>query len=232
MNRKLYALRDQLRYATDRFARLDIPPFVKLGLLVAVAVLPFAAFVALQSDPEPESDPAPVQRAIDTSQRFPLVFPFGGNPDPVTPVEPEVVEMSPGPEPTSTGSPAVTQCNNGRDDDRDGKTDLRDPGCSSRTDRSESPDPASPKPAAPKAPSPAAPQGPTPAAPADPSPAPPKDPTPAAPTTPAPTTAAPPPKTQCNDGIDNDGDDDIDGEDFSCRKGSHWNNETSGISDN
>jgi hypothetical protein len=231
VNRKLYALRDQLRYATDRFARLDIPPFVKLGLLVAVAVLPFAAFVALQSDPEPESDPAPVQRAIDTSQRFPLVFPFGGNPDPVTPVEPEIVEMSPSPEPTSTGSPAVTQCNNGRDDDRDGKTDLRDPGCSSRTDRSESPDPASPKPPAPPAPKPPAPPAPMPPAPPAPMPPAPPAPMPPAPMPPAPVPPSPPPapKSQCSDGIDNDKDGDIDGEDFSCRKGSSWNNEASGI---
>lgn len=105
MNRKLYALRDRLRYATGRFARLDVPPFVKLGLLMSLAVLPFAAFVALQDEPEPESVAAPIQQAIDTSQRFPLVFPFGGNPDPVTPIEPEIIEMSPSPSPTPRKSP-------------------------------------------------------------------------------------------------------------------------------
>lgn len=151
-------LRDRWLDFTDRIARLDLPPFLKLGLLIAVAVLPFAAFVALQDDPEPEAEPTPLQQAIDTSQQVPLIFPFGGNPEPVTPiVEPEVVEMSPGPEPTPTRSLAVTQCSNGRDDDRDGMVDLRDPGCSSRTDKTESPNPASPKPGVSPAPKPASP---------------------------------------------------------------------------
>src|SRR5687767_4038680 len=124
------------RDLTDRVATMDIPPSLKLGLLVAVAVLPFAAFVALQDDSEPEPEPAAIAPPIDSSQRIPLVFPFGGNPEPVAPiVAPEVVEMSPAPEPTpSKPAAAPVQCANGKDDDRDGKVDLADAGCSSRTD--------------------------------------------------------------------------------------------------
>jgi hypothetical protein len=202
---------------TDRIARLDLPPFMKLGLLIAVAVLPFAAFVALQDEPEPETEPTPLQRAIDTSQQVPLIFPFGGNPDPVTPVvEPEVVEMSPSPEPTPTRSLAVTQCSNGRDDDRDGMVDLKDPGCSSRTDKTESPNPASPKPPAPPPPPPppASPPAPPPASPPASPPAPPPPSTP--PPTPPPSPTGPPPP-QCSDGVDNDDDGNVDMEDVLCR---------------
>lgn len=199
--------RDRWLDFTDRIARLDLPPFVKLGLLIAVAVLPFAAFVALQEEPEPDPEPTPVQRAIDTSQKIPLIFPFGGNPDPVTPVvEPEVVEMSPDPEPTPTRSPAVTQCSNGRDDDKDGKVDLKDPGCSSRTDKTESPDPASPKPPAGNPPAPA-PVSPPPPPPPPPPPAPPA--VPPAPPSPTPSPSHVP-RGECDDGIDNDGDGKID----------------------
>ena len=208
---------------------MDLPPFVKLGLLIAVAVLPFAAFVALQDDGEPEQEPeaAPVQRAIDTSQQIPLVFPFGGNPEPVTPVEdePEVVEMSPSPTPRPTSSTAPTQCSNGRDDDRDGKIDLRDPGCSSRADKTESPDPATPKrpaPPAPPAPRPPAPPAASPPAPPPPPPPPPAVPPsiPPAPPSPPPAPPTPPrvPRGECDDGIDNDGDGKTDLEDkVSCR---------------
>jgi hypothetical protein len=197
-------LRNKWLDFTDRIARLDLPPFVKLGLLIAVAVLPFAAFVALQEDPEPDPDPVPVQRAIDTSQQIPLIFPFGGNP--------EVVEMSPSPDPTPTRSPAVTQCSNGRDDDRDGKVDLKDPGCSSRTDKSESPDPSPAKPPAPPAPKPPAPAPASPAAAPPAAPPPPVPPVvPPAPVSPSPTPSpSHVPRGQCDDGLDNDGDGKID----------------------
>lgn len=201
-------LRNRWLDFTDRIARLDVPPFVKLGLLIAVAVLPFAAFVALQEGPEPDPEPTPVQQAIDTSQQIPLVFPFGGNPDPVTPVvEPEIVEMSPGPEPTPTRSLAVTQCSNGRDDDKDGKVDLKDPGCSSRTDKTESPNPATPKPPTPPAPEPPAP------APVSPPASPPAlPPPPAVPPAPPSPTSSPPhvPRGECDDLLDNDRDGKID----------------------
>ena len=209
-------LRDRWLDFTDRIARLDLPPFLKLGLLIAVAVLPFAAFVALQDDPEPEAEPTPLQQAIDTSQQVPLIFPFGGNPEPVTPiVEPEVVEMSPGPEPTPTRSLAVTQCSNGKDDDRDRMVDLRDPGCSSRTDTTESPNPASPRPPAPPPPPPPA----SPPAPPPPSPpAPPPPPPPVPPSIPpAPPSPTGPPPPECSDGVDNDDDGSIDAEDVLCR---------------
>lgn len=204
-------LRQRWRLIQDRFATMDVPPFVKLGLLVAVAVLPFAAFVALQDNGEEEPDPAPIQQAIDTSQQVPLLFPFGGAPDPVAPIEtPETVEMSPSPVPTPTKSPVPAQCANAKDDDKDGKVDLRDPGCSSRTDKTESPDPASPKPPAP----PVAPPAPVtppvvPPAPVTP-PVPP--PVPPAPVSPPPVSPTPPrvPLGECDDGIDNDHDGKID----------------------
>ena len=44
--------------------------------------------------------------------------------------------------------PPAAQCANGRDDDADGDVDLSDPGCSSSSDNSESPDPPTPPPAA------------------------------------------------------------------------------------
>ena len=44
--------------------------------------------------------------------------------------------------------PPAAQCANGRDDDGDGSVDLNDPGCSSSSDNSESPDPPTPPPAA------------------------------------------------------------------------------------
>jgi hypothetical protein len=202
------------RDLTDRVATMDLPPFLKLGLLVAVAVLPFAAFVALQDDSEPEEVvPAAIAPPIDPSQQVPLVFPFGGNPEPVAPiVEPEVVEMSPppAPKPTPTKSAAApAQCANGRDDDRDGRVDLADPGCSSRTDRSESPNPSPARPPAPPPPPPPPPPASPPAPPPPPPPVvppvvqPPPSPSPA----PSPTRHI---RGECDDGLDNDGDGRID----------------------
>ena len=49
--------------------------------------------------------------------------------------------------PSTTGTPPAPQCSNNVDDDNDGKVDFpADPGCSSATDDSESPDPAPPAP--------------------------------------------------------------------------------------
>lgn len=210
-------LRYRWRNLTDRVATLDFPPALKLGLLVAVAVLPFAAFVALQDDTEPEPDTAAIAPPIDRTQQVPLIFPFGGNPEPVAPiVEPEDVEMSPGVEPTPSptrSAAAPAQCANRKDDDRDGKIDLADPGCSSRTDKSESPDPRpAPKPPAPPPPPP--PPAASPAAPPPP-PMPPPPPPPAVPppVPPAPQSPSPTPRVprgECDDGIDNDGDGRID----------------------
>jgi outer membrane biosynthesis protein TonB len=208
---------DGWRNLTDRVATMDLPPALKLGLLVAVAVLPFAAFVALQDDSEPEPETAAIAPPIDRSQQIPLAFPFGGNPEPVAPiVEPEEVEMSPGVEPTpaATKSPAaLAQCANGKDDDRDGKVDLADPGCSSRTDRSESPNPATPRaPARSAAPPPPPPPPPPPAAsPPAPAPAPPPPAVVPPPASPAPSPTPPRvPRGECDDGIDNDRDGRID----------------------
>lgn len=209
MNQFVAQLRRKWLMTRDRFATLNLPPFIKLGLLVAVGVLPFAAFVALQNNDPAEPDAAPVQQAIDTSQKVPLLFPFGGNPEPVSPLEPEVVDMSPSPEPTPTKSPAPPQCANGKDDDKDGKIDLKDPGCSSRTDKTESPDP----PAAAPPVSPAAPAAPpTPPQPAPSTAPPPAPPSPTPPPTPSPTPSRVP-LGECDDGIDNDNDGKIDLED-------------------
>ena len=96
-----------LRMMQRRFSTMNFPPFVKTGLFIALGVLPFAAFVALQSNDQPEIEPAALQQPINTSQRVPLAFPFG-EPEPEPETIPEVVEMSPEPEPTPTRSPSRT----------------------------------------------------------------------------------------------------------------------------
>jgi len=102
----------------------DLNPMVKVLLLLALAAIPFFIFVLtrsqpLQEIPTPEAFPSP-----DT----PLAFPFGDG-STTTSTEPESST-------TSTRAP-LPQCSDGRDNDRDGRVDLRDPGCTSRSDRSE-----------------------------------------------------------------------------------------------
>jgi hypothetical protein len=155
-------------------------PFV-----VSYLLLPSDAFPQFWPDP---SDPKPNATAK-------LEFPFSTTPHPS--FSPNTPESQPTPARHSAPSPSPKprQCSNGRDDDRDGKIDRADPGCSSGNDNSEAPDPVSP---APSPTSPAPPPSP------DPSPSP---------------SPEPPPPSNCSDGVDNDGDGLPDGADPGCDDG-------------
>ncbi|MGQ0679476.1 MAG: hypothetical protein ACT4OM_07455 [Actinomycetota bacterium] len=189
-----------------------VPPFIKFGGIVAAGILPFAAFVMLQPDSgRSQGTNVAAQVQLPVNQSVPLAFPFG---TPQPSLEPTTTTIA-GSTTTSlrvTTSAPPRQCNNGLDDDRDGRIDMADPGCSSRNDNSEFQAAATAPPAtAPPATQPPATTLPTttttvtlpPAAP--------------------PTTAAPsePPVTrtirqvlgECSDGIDNDGDGKTDLED-------------------
>lgn len=111
-----------------------IPPVLKLGALIGAGIAPFAIFVTFQTTStrgaggQPEAKPA---EQLPVEQRVPLAFPFG-NPEP--PPKPTTTTSRPQVAAVSTAAP---QCANGRDDDGDKKVDLRDPGCSSRSDNNE-----------------------------------------------------------------------------------------------
>lgn len=191
-----------------RARTLPIPPFVKLGALIALGMVPFIFFVVLQSADNPsEPEQPPTQPVGD--QRVPLAFPFG-TPEP-SPTPSEVGEST---TTTKPPSPSPAQCADGRDNDGDGRTDLADRGCASRSDRSEANAVATTRPST----RPVATTTTT------------RPPTTQPPTTGAPTTAAPsqgttqPPATtaavlkgECEDGIDNDGEDGIDAADWKCK---------------
>lgn len=114
---------------------------VRIIVFSIIAAAPFVvAFLLLpDEDGQPSLDAAQVQPRTAGSP-VPLEFPFASPSD--LPVN---AEPAPAPEPSPSASPITTQCSNRRDDDRDGRIDLADPGCSSRNDNSEAPDP-SPKP--------------------------------------------------------------------------------------
>ncbi|HEX2150202.1 MAG TPA: hypothetical protein VHI31_08550, partial [Actinomycetota bacterium] len=165
-----------------------------------LGILPFALFayfsIGQSETPEPETPQVVPDEALN-AESVQLAFPFGGPPPP--PVEP-VVENVPLELPVKPAVPAsAKQCSNGRDDDRDGRRDYpADPGCRSRSDSTESPNPvvkAKTVKAAPVAPR-RAPVAPAPAV--APKPKPPA---------PAPSKG----KTACTDGRDNDGDGKVDG---------------------
>jgi hypothetical protein len=195
-----------------RARTLPIPPFVKMGALIAVGMAPFIFFVILQSADNPsEPDQLPTQPVGD--QRVPLAFPFG-TPEP-SPTPSEAGESTTTSKPPS---PSPAQCADGRDNDGDGRTDLADRGCASRSDRSEADAVATTRPTTrPVATTTTTALPPT---------------TTQPPTTVPPTTAAPqgttqPPaptttvfKGECEDGIDNDDRDDpplIDAADPQCK---------------
>lgn len=173
----------RLRYRLDNMAA---GRFLRVGLLVLLGSLPFILYFAFQPGrPTAVEDPVSTISRADPPQA-PLVFPVE-TPTP-SPEPSETPSPTPSPEasPTPSPTPNKPQCSNGKDDDRDGRTDFpADKGCLSRTDRSESPDPSPPPPPPPPPPNPA------------PAPAPP-------PPSPVPTTLPTPPA--CNDGQDNDDD--------------------------
>jgi hypothetical protein len=201
LNSRRYEMRREnaLRMARMRY-RLDnmaAGSFLKIGLLVLLGATPFVLYLLLQpSTPTVAEDPvSTITRNVPPPA--PLAMPILPAPSP-TPIESPT--PSPTPSPSPSPSPNAAQCANGRDDDRDGRTDFpADRGCGSRTDKSESPDPS-----------------PTPAPPA-PAPPPPPPPAPA----PAPAPVSPPPPVtsiipQCRDGLDNDGDNRVDWQDLGC----------------
>ena len=84
-------------------------------------------------------------------------------PTPPAPTAPAPATPAPAPDPPAPAAPAALVCHNGLDDDKDGKTDLADPGCASQDDMDET-DPApggsgpEPSPEPPAATSPAEPR--------------------------------------------------------------------------
>lgn len=192
-----------------RARTLPIPPFVKLAALIALGVAPFFFFVVLQSADNPNEPELPPTQPVG-DQRVPLAFPFG-TPEP-SPTPSEAGESTTTSKPPS---PSPAQCADGRDNDGDGRVDLADRDCASRNDRSEASAVATTRPTTrPVLTTTTAP----PATTTQP------------PTTAPPTTAAPPPETtqpratttavlkgECEDGIDNDGEDGIDAADWKCK---------------
>ncbi len=160
--------------------------------LVLLGILPFALFAYFsigQDAPEEQQTPDVVDQEALNATSVQLAFPFAGPPPaPLAPTAP--VDNVPLEIPETTVPASAKQCSNGKDDDRDGKRDYPgDPGCSSRTDSSESPNPAA-KPVPTKAPvAPPAPVAGLPGPPAA-----------------APKPPAPPGFTDCTNGEDDDGD--------------------------
>ena len=216
LNNRRYEMRREnaLRMARMRY-RLDnmaAGGFLKIGLLVLLGATPFVLYLVFQPDtPTVAEDPvSTITRNVPPPA--PLAFPVT-SPTP-SPIPVESPTPSPSPTPSESPSPNPAQCGNGKDDDRDGRTDFpTDRGCSSRTDRSESPDPSPTPPAPPPPPAPAPAPAPQPA------PAPP-------PVSPSPPTSIILP--QCRDGLDNDEDGRIDWQDLGCA--SNDDNDESGPS--
>jgi hypothetical protein len=182
-------------YDSGHLRRRTAPPvneprsFVRKFVYLVVALMPFVAFILLlprggeapqDDEPAPEVSTTPVDTAGVTGG--PLAFPFDLNPTPLAPLEP----VAPADD-VPLEAPGSTQCSDGADNDRDGRTDTADAGCSSSRDNSESPNPrrnVAPPPPPPPAPAP------MPA----PAPAPPDPPPPPPPPPPAP---LPPPGSPC-----------------------------------
>lgn len=161
-----------------------------------VALLPFVAFILLLprggelTDEEPESEPTPTPSRITGATGVRLAFPFD-----LTPVTPLDTSPTPAAEDIPLEAPGRTQCSDGIDNDRDGRIDLADPGCTGTRDDSESPNPVR-RTAAPPPP-PTMPPPPTPAPPPPVTPEPP--PVPPAPVEPDPP-SFPPPGPPCEPG--------------------------------
>ncbi|CAN5814910.1 hypothetical protein BH23ACT12_BH23ACT12_02850 [soil metagenome] len=177
----------RMRYRLDNMAAGSA---VKVTFLVLLGATPFILYMLMQPD-----TPTTIEDPVSTISRnvgppAPLVVPVP-TPSPAPSLEPAPT-ASPTPSPSPSRRPAP-QCSNGRDDDGDGRTDFpADKGCSSRTDRTESPDPRPTPPPAPEPPPPPPPRAPA-------------------------SQPVPPPPPQCDDGFDNDGDGRVDfDEDFGC----------------
>lgn len=101
----------------------ELRPAVKVVVLVLLVAIPIGIFALTNTSnkqaPAPASSP-------DITLGFPI--------DTTTTSTTIVVTTTLAPATTPVTAP---QCSDGRDNDRDGKIDLKDPGCSSRSDRSE-----------------------------------------------------------------------------------------------
>jgi hypothetical protein len=167
--------------------------FVRKFVYLVVALMPFVAFILLlprggeapeDAEPEPQESSTPIDTAGVTGG--PLAFPFDINPTPLEPLEP-----APPAENVPLDAPGSTQCSDGVDNDRDGRIDTADSGCTSSRDNSESPNPrrnVAPPPQPPPPPAPA------------PMPPPPPAPDPPAPPANPPPVNLPPPGAPCEPG--------------------------------
>lgn len=116
---------------------------VRKFVYLVVALMPFVAFILLLprgggiTDEEPENDPTPTPSLITSTTGVQLAFPFDMSPTPVT------LDASPSPaaEDIPLEAPGSTQCSDGADNDRDGRIDIADSGCTGTRDNSESPNP-------------------------------------------------------------------------------------------
>lgn len=198
LNTRRYEMRREnaLRMARMRY-RLDnmaAGAFLKIGLLILLGATPFVLYMMFQPDTPTVAEDPVSNITTNFSPPAPLAFPVT-SPTP-SPIPIESPTPSPSPTPSASPSPIPALCGNAKDDDRDGRIDFpADRGCSSRTDRTESPDPSPTPPAPPPPPVPA------------PAPVPPQ-------VSPSPPTSILVP--QCRDGLDNDGDDRIDWQDLGC----------------
>lgn len=196
-----YDRRGMARYRALRMRNwlptaVSVPKILKVALLVTLAIAPFALYVMLipseSVDPPATSGPVSQLGAGAPLLEFPFSTP---SPTPTDPVVVPLVLPESTPTPTETSGstrPAPRICSDGKDNDRDGRVDFpADPGCVSRTDNTEAPNPASPTPPPTQTAAPAA-----------------QTPPPPVVTTPPPPPAAPPPPPapQCSNGIDDDGD--------------------------
>ncbi len=164
---------------------------------LVVALLPFVAFILMLprggDAPEEEVEPEPTMSpaGITSTTGVQLAFPFGMSPPPPLVESPSPAENFP------LEAPGTTQCSDGIDNDRDGRVDLADSGCSGSRDNTESPNPAR-RTTPPPPPPPVMPPPP----PELPIPEPPPTPTPPAPTQeptnpPPPIPTGPPPSPYC-----------------------------------
>lgn len=141
---------------------------IRRFVYLIVALMPFVAFILLLprgggiTGEEPETDPTPTPSQITSTTGVQLAFPFNMSPPPV----PLDASPTPAAENIPLEAPGSTQCSDGADNDRDGRIDTADAGCTGTRDNSESPNPvrrtATPPPPPAPVPMPAPPPSPEP----------------------------------------------------------------------
>lgn len=112
----------------------ELRPSVKLVLILLAAAIPFGAFVLLRSSTDaPPAGETPIPSDSPDTE---LDFPFGTTTTTTT-LDPFATTTVARVITPTTRAVARPQCSDGRDNDRDGRIDLRDRGCTSASDRSE-----------------------------------------------------------------------------------------------